>query len=517
MNASFSHYTRRDVLIALLLAVLVFLCGLGGLTNGVSYWGDDFAAYMNQAIAIADGDMEAQTQRNFFMHMARAPEEGESLVYVWGYPLLLSLVYRAVGFDIENYSTVIYYKLPGMICFALCAAVFYLFVRRRFEWKPALFMALIFPVSGTFLYDVNILYSDLVFIFFSMLLLLMGEIFVSVLSGERLRPGAWILAVLLGMVMWYTYETRLNGVTVCIMVLIAQLLSLIRRGASRNLRHILCHILPYVVFASLVFVSERFFLPSATSNMDDVGATTLKKIFLNFAAYGYFSLDFLDSLPGFNTLLFLPIAAVCVLGYAKDGFRRENLHLSLLILGTYVVNILLPYRQGPRYLYNIFPLLILFLGYGARHTYAWLLPRLKESRRKVMPKAVRIAAVAIILAAYLNVGVSSAINRMGGAGLPHTDVYSPQAIETYRYIRENTEEDDLICFFKPRALYLNTNRLAYCTKPDGKPATDADYYLWYEGEDNREKFQITPENEHRFELEFSTDNFALYKVLPEAA
>lgn len=516
MNTSeFTRCTRRDALIAVLLAVLVFLCGLGSLTDGVSYWGDDFAAYMNQGIAIAGGDMDAQTQRNFLMHRARLPEDGDKLVYVWGYPLLLSLVYRAVGFDMQDYSSIIYYKIPSLICLSLCAAVFYLFLRRRFGWKPSLLMSLLFPVSGTFLYDLNILYSDLVFIFFSMLLLLMGEIFVSVLRREKPYAGAWLLAVLLGIVMWYTYETRLNGVTVCLMVLIAQLASLAQRDADRSLVRILCHVLPYLVFGLLVFVSERFFLPSATSNMSDVGATTLKKVFLNFAAYGYFTLDFLDSLPGFHTFLFLPIAVVCVVGYIKKGFRRENLHLSLLVLGTYTVNILLPYRQGPRYLYNIFPLLIMYLGYGAHYAGAWLLPKLKDGLRASAPRILRIAGVILVLAAYLNVGAG--ILQQRNAVLPHTDVYSPQAIEVYHYIRENTEEDDLICFFKPRALYLSTGRLSFSVKSTGMPVTDADYYLWYEGEDNREKFQISPENEHRFELEFSTDNFALYKVLPEAA
>lgn len=45
------------------------------------------------------------------MHRVVLPSEaeGRSLVYVWGYPLLLSLVYRTVGFDMQNYSTLIYY------------------------------------------------------------------------------------------------------------------------------------------------------------------------------------------------------------------------------------------------------------------------------------------------------------------------------------------------------------------------------------------------------------------------
>lgn len=510
------RFTKRDFLIALLLTVIVLLFGFGSLSKGVPYWGDDFAAYLSEAIAIADGDLPAQTQRNYCMHRAVLPSnaEGRSLVYVWGYPLLLSLVYRTVGFDMQNFSTLIYYKFPSLICFALCAGVFYLLLRRRFSWRASLFLTLLFSTSGSFLYDINILYSDLVFLFFSLLLLLLGELLIDRLCANYLSVGTWALAAALGAVMWYTYETRLNGVTVCLTVLVAQLVSLRTKNAKPTLHHLFCHALPYAIFVALLLISSRF-LPPATSNLNDVGDTTFKNILLNFAAYGYFTLEYLDVLPGFHTLLFLPAAALCVLGYLKRGFQRENLHLSLLTLGTYIVNILLPYRQGSRYLYNIFPLLIIYLGYGADWTAEKLLPKLSEKWRIRLPKLLRVAGIAILAAACLNVSIIGIQNWTNADPLPSTDVYSPEAVEVYRYLQENTDPDELICFFKPRALYLNTGRMGFCVKKNGPAVTEADYYLAYDGPDNREKFQITQENAHRFELEYATEHFSLYKVLPE--
>lgn len=423
-----ARFTKQDFPIALVLTVIVLLFGFGNLSEGVPYWGDDFAAYLSEAIAIADGDLVGQTQRNYCMHRVVLPSEanGRSLVYVWGYPLLLSLVYRTVGFDMQNYSTLIYYKLPSLICFALCAGVFYLLLRRRFSWRASLFLTLLFSTSGSFLYDINILYSDLVFLFFSLLLLLLGELLIDRLCANHLSAGTWALAAALGAVMWYTYETRLNGVTVCLTVLVAQLVSLLTKNAKPALHRLLCHALPYAVFVALLLISSRF-LPPATSNLNDVGDTTLKKILLNFAAYGYFTLEYLDALPGFHTLLFLPVAVLCALGCLKRGFRPENLHLSLLTLGTYIVNILLPYRQGSRYLYNIFPLLMIYLGYGAGWVAEKLLPKLSEKWRARLPKLLRAAGIATLAAACLNVSVAGIQNWTNADPLPSTDVYSPRS------------------------------------------------------------------------------------------
>ena len=57
------------------------------------------------------------------------------------------------------------------------------------------------------------------------------------------------------------------------------------------------------------------------------------------------------------------------------------------------------------------------------------------------------------------------------------DVYSPEAIEIYRYIEQEIPEDKVIAFPKPRALYLNTGRLSFRPGVNGHALEDADYYL----------------------------------------
>ena len=57
------------------------------------------------------------------------------------------------------------------------------------------------------------------------------------------------------------------------------------------------------------------------------------------------------------------------------------------------------------------------------------------------------------------------------------DVYTNEAIEIYKYIRENTAEDAIIAFAKPRALYMNTQRRSFRPEINGHKVEDADYFL----------------------------------------
>ena len=93
------RFTKQDWLAALFVTLFVLFIGAATLTKGVPDWGDDFAAYMSEGMAIADGEFHEQTVRNYTMHPSpltlEASEDG--LVYVWGYPLMLSGIYKLTG------------------------------------------------------------------------------------------------------------------------------------------------------------------------------------------------------------------------------------------------------------------------------------------------------------------------------------------------------------------------------------------------------------------------------------
>lgn len=66
-----SPYTRADAAIAVILAVITLLLSVGLLDSDQPTGSDDFAAYMSEGIAIAEGRLNEQTQLNALLHPAR--------------------------------------------------------------------------------------------------------------------------------------------------------------------------------------------------------------------------------------------------------------------------------------------------------------------------------------------------------------------------------------------------------------------------------------------------------------
>ena len=500
--------TRRDWIIALILTVLVFLLGLGQLTRGVPYWGDDSAAYISEGIAIAQGELSEQAERNFILHPSPLPREADSsgLVYVWGYPLFLSLVYKLVGFDTQSYASVIYYKLPSLICLSLLAGVLYFFFRRRFSRRLAAIFSLIFCLTGNFLYAVNTLYADICFLFFSTLALLLVELF---LDSASHRAPSLPLGIALGAVLWYTCETRLNGITIWLIVLIAQLIYLYpRRTSLRAPENLFRHLLPHLICIALRLISERMLLPP-TSNMSDVGSTDLHKIIYYALYYGYFTMEYLNSLTGFPIYIGILFCVPILVGFIRDGFRRENLHLTLLFIGTYVMNLTLPYGQRLRYLYSILPVMMLYLVLGARRILNWLAPRLHIHNPRKLAHALTTALLIAVLASTAVADMQNlAADRQPGAN----DMYAAGSVEMYRYIQENTAEDAIIACAKPRALYLNTGRMGYRARLNGHELLEADYYLYIDSDDFAEGNLVTDDIRDRFHVAYETEHLTLYRI-----
>ena len=135
-----SPYTRADAAIAVILAVITLLLSVGLLDSDQPTGSDDFAAYMSEGIAIAEGRLNEQTQLNALLHPSTRSfraDGGQSaadpIVYVWGLPLILAGVYRIAGFDRPTGYALIWYKLPGVFFLAMAAVGAYMQYRRRFS------------------------------------------------------------------------------------------------------------------------------------------------------------------------------------------------------------------------------------------------------------------------------------------------------------------------------------------------------------------------------------------------
>ena len=484
------RYRKIDFFIALLMAILVFFVSFYG-TSNLPSWGDDFAAYFNDAIAITEGSSEEQHRLNNLYHPSKLPSEATdgTLRYVWGYSLLLSFVYRLVGFDRVQYDSLIYYKLVSVICFALCASVMLLFFRRRFSLPASVLFTVFVGTNYLILRELGSLYADITYMFFSMLSLALAELFLSVkTTRSRLIAGAF-----LGIAMWYTHEVRLNGLLTVVAVSFLLALHLLRNRKAYTVRMFAVQFFPFALFLILTFVSERWFLWKPTSNMSDFSTVSLHRFF-DMANYYYYTVrDWIASslffglfrypIPRICKIFAFAVLLLCLIGLL-NCLRKKDVSATVyagLIVVFFTGASLLPYQQGVRYIFPLMPLALLFIGYGAQAVSGFV-KRLCEKRKPLSPRfkkrsqRLAQALMCCYCIAMLVMAARSIKNYEYLYETAYDGPYTEDSIEMYRYIRENTEETALIITGKPRVLYLNTERKTIPFE-NGHTVEEADYYL----------------------------------------
>lgn len=483
---------RRDKLIAVFLCLCVLLSAAGRLDYDCP-WGDDFAAYLNDALAIAGHRYDEQIRLNYRMHPTPLPREAgeEELVYVWGYPLALSLLVPFAGFDRTDYHSILYYKLPSVFSLALTAGLLYLFYRRRLARPTAVLLSVC--VCFAAMDEVDCLYSDIFFLFLHVACLTLGEFFCQSLADGDARR-ALPRGIALGLALLAAYETRLNGFVDCVLVAGVQLLSggfRFRRGERRSL----LPLVPWLVFGVSLGLCTLFVLHPATSNISDMAAGDRAFMRENRSRYEYLLYLFLTTVPGvpfLNTFVSRPpmmrarLLALLPLGLTLLGagscLRRDRAALPYLVdvPVSLLVLILLPYYQGLRYCFPFLPLLALFFGMGLERAAALLARRLGKQTRA------RLAAGCLALSLLVAVSASASAFRRDLAHVLAGDIrrgdtagnaYSDSALDMYRYIQANTPPDCVIAFFKPRALYLNTGRESFTDHVNGNDRRPRDYIL----------------------------------------
>jgi len=503
---------RQDMITAAMLLLVVLLLGAGLLNRGHE-WGDDFAAYMLQAKAVANGTMEEQSYINRVIHASRMDFSNEGIpdqvTYVWGYSLVLSVLYRVLGFDFQN-GIPLLYKLPNLIAYALFIAAVFLFYRRRFSYAPSLFLALLLALNVEMVKEVNTLMTDVFCLSLSMIALLMMEMFLECGSAKRKA----ILGVGLGMVLWYNYEVRLNGVTVILVVLMGHAIHLLRTRLGAGKKWV--HAVPYAVLLAMLLISVCV-LPTATSNSSHIARGSRTQMFYNVGFYikiisNWFHQMIPAAIP-FKQGVLWGIYALIVIGIICSGICR-NLHLTTLLVGTFGVLVLLPYVQTLRYTFNALPLLLLFAGYGMQRLCGILGRRITGVVKKALRVTGYAAMVIVVCGMFAQILEQIALNQELGGENYRFGAYSDDALDIYAYIREHTEEDVKIACSKPRALMLNTDRLCYVPGINGNLYKDMDYLLAFERDMPYDDVaeSVWPELWEELTPVYGNDGFTLYKL-----
>lgn len=532
LEQQYQTFARADHYIALGLAVLIFFLGFFYLDNNCN-WGDDYAAYLTDGIAMAEGRYREQLQLNVILRSGTLVGQETEHVHVWAFPLLHALVYKIGGLDTHSFSDLWQYKLPSLLTFSLMAGCCFLFFRLRFSRKWSLLLVLLLCADPRFHYDIRNLCTDIMFMSLCVCSFFVYEIALLQKGKQRILCG-----VGLGLLLWFTYSLRLNGIVAVLCLLISHLLWLKDHPQQRNWQELL----PWGVFVAFfaIFNLLLFPWPSSTSSAGDLSFSA----FFNGCRYyseqlllwvRYLPAVFLEKPLSLGTTILYSLIdsqSVCsmisryhslIIGEVFDafgclilllsliglitGFRREP-HLALFTLVSFLGTAALNLGQELRYLYAILPFIMLFAVQGGKALWN-IVPHREyvgnKSRRK---RLCIVVYLYLLLASLLPMAEADRQNLMLNNQETLT-AYSDSAIDIYRHIQIEVPEEASIAFFKPRSLYLNTGRISLLPQEEGFSIDDADYYLYYIPSEET----LLEQSPSRFVPVYENSEFILYQNL----
>ena len=482
-----------------ILGVILFVTALLGssmFTRG-HWWGDDFAAYIDQAKSILHAEMGRFVTRNTFTVTQSSHEPGHQMgpaAYPWGFPLMLVPVYAMFGLS------PVALKLPGLLAYLIFLVVFFFLIKSRFALTESLVAVSLFALNPGLLGFLDNIASDIPFLFLSTLAILLADVY----TQETQKKHGLNLAVLTGVAIFAAFFVRTQGLLLLGAVLLWQGIRFLQRRKTRR-QTVLEALGTVASFSVLWGVSSLIFPGGQTSYLSLYSDFSLSIFFGNMTSYSRLFGDFFAGLPG-ATFVFGVFAVLFLVGLVA---RWKNNLLFVLYFGLYLLVLWSwPEWQGYRFLFPLLPFFIIFFFYGLD----FILNKLPEKSHYI---ALVVVYTMFIVFSFIFLFTSSrkAYDNLR-AGREINGPFDPYSLETYDFIKDNTPEDSIIVFFKPRAMRLMSDRdslaLTECERiPEG------DYLAL--SKKVGENLQIPPEQIEECNLSldmvFQNRRFVVFKIL----
>jgi 4-amino-4-deoxy-L-arabinose transferase-like glycosyltransferase len=470
------------VLILLISALLSILT----LTRGHLWW-DDFASYIMQAQSLLKGSPADFVQHNRFTIENSSYAPGP-IAYPWGFPAILAPLLAIFGMKIVGL------KLVNTFFYLLFLLVFYFLARSRLPWGSALLVVAILAFNPAMLAAHDLILSDIPFLFFSTLAILLIESQAGISSPR--------LAVLTGLLIFIAFSLRTNGLLLLVPLFVSQVLSFKSPAPASGKRW---YFLPYIVFLAL-FLLLKLALPGGQeSYFTHFSLFSPSRLLHNLLYYVALPSDLVRAIP--LGLLFLWLA---VLFFAVDlfvNFRRNRVFLSYMA-ASLALFIVWPETQGLRFLFPLLPLFLLISAEGL----LFVKERLRGKAAQVFPWAA-FALVALFL--LLSLGVST---RKAWANLKQgreiNGPFDPVSRQMFEFIRDDTPSGSVIIFFKPRLMRLLTGRDSFMTQRCDDLAR-GDYIVLHEKQgSNGQIGDLSVCPSATYPIVFNNQRFTVYQVTP---
>lgn len=448
-----ARWVRRH---GLLTALMVLVAGwaIGLHRNGHS-WGDDFTLYLRQSKSLLDGNVGQVIADNHF-NVDNAAKPGFSpYVYPWGWPLLLAPFHRLFGLDYARL------KLVEVACLIGFLLAFHAVIRRRLQQWVALATVAFVGTTVVYLQHTGYLVSELPYMLF---------VGITLWYLDRLRHEQPLDAatrnqlIILGLLAMFVFNIRREGLAIVAAIGVAQLLDLRGRWRQVNWRQVAT---PFVSFAVSV-VLLQFMLPSALApEYADSGLhQTWEKLGDSFRTSFVHQLGY-PSLAGIGLLLVVLLVAAGVFVRMWTASRTDA-PLLVFALGSLTIVGMIP-AVAERYTMGVTPFAVYF---AVQAIAAIPLPQ------KAGPW-LAVAVVGTLTLSHLTELPSSVreVQAFNDSGQVQDGPEAPYAQAAFAAIRTHTHQDDVVAFFKARALTFYTNRRAVQSSDLEIVRQRADYFM----------------------------------------
>lgn len=418
---------------ALLIIIIISLAiGAATLRRGHE-WGDDFAWYILQAKSIWEGTTDEFMEVSAFTNYQSTTHLGP-LAYPWGYPLILTPFYAVKGIS------PLVLKLPGLLFYAGFLVCLYFLMRDRLSQTESLLIVSLFAFNPLLLQFLDQILSDIPFLFFSTL---------SLLLITRQDKRGILPHILIGAAIFFTTFLRVTGILLLGCFLTVEFLRLLNNRKDRTtvIEIIRNSFVVCFVFAVLWIANLLLFPSGGESYFSQYTEFIETARSLAVAYFNVFSLFFGEA-TGWKYLYYLLLIFFLIGAWE----RRKQETIFLLFFGLWmIVHITYPYWQGARYIFPLLPIFIYFTFQGMKT----VMDKLPGEYHQLGQRAFY-AFWLLIAGIFL---FTSSANAYGNLQNNRTinGPFDPYSREVYDYIKEETPPDSVVIFFKPRVMAIMTD------------------------------------------------------------
>lgn len=464
----------------LLVAVIAVLCIVNQRPG--HDWGDDFALYLRQSQALVEGNVGEVLATNRTIVEESSSQAFSPYSYPWGTPLLLSPVVALWGLDYPKL------KLLETLFFAgFLLMFFHLMVRRIGEIGGLALVALI-GLSVSYVAWTDTVLSDLPYLFF---------VAVSLWWMDRLRArGLWLAGavrplVVMGLLLGFAFSIRREGAALFLALAATHSVYLWRWRVTRSqaLLPFRRLAIPYLTAGGFVVLLQVVLPTVVFPRYQGSGLSQVEPNFLWFRDILAEHIGLKEpgvemwNLLGSSNLawgVFVVFVGLSVIGLIlrlAKAFETDAA-LAFYLLGVVAIISTLPFHEG-RYLFSITPFLAYFAYQGIAVALADAMgsDRMARSNRlRLLPGGIAVGFIFILVASN-TVGLLHKTEYRLTYEYPHWGPEHPASVEMFDEVRSRTDSDDVVSFFRARAMTLYTDRLALQLTEADHIVERADWYV----------------------------------------